>query len=53
MSDSFKQSALQSIRNFYSKRLNTDLQTFKTFTYQKIDLLFNNILNIPVNNTVT
>ena len=53
MSDSFKQSALQNIRTFYSKRLNTDLQIFKNFTYQKIDLLFNNILNIPINNTVT
>lgn len=53
MSDSFKQLSLQNIKIFYAKRLNADLQTFRTFTYQKIDLLFNNIINIPVNNTVT
>jgi len=52
ISDSFKQSALQSIKSFYAKRLNADLQAFRTFTYQKIDLLFNNII-IPVNNTTT
>lgn len=51
--DSFKQSSLQSIKSFYSKRLNSDLQTFRNFTYQKIDLLFNNIVNVPTNNTVT
>jgi len=56
LSDLFKQKALQSIKTFYSKRLNSDLQLFKTFTYQKIDLLFNNLLNIPVvpvNNSIT
>jgi hypothetical protein len=56
LSDTFKQKALQSIKTFYSKRLNSDLQLFKTFTYQKIDLLFNNLLNIPVvpvNNSIT
>lgn len=51
--DSFKQASLQTIKSFYSKRLNSDLQTFRNFTYQKIDLLFNNIVNIPTNNNVT
>ncbi len=53
MSDVFKQSALQSIKSFYSKRLNSDLQLFRTFTYQKIDSLFNSLLNMPVNNIIT
>jgi len=53
LSDLFKQSALKNIKNFYSKRLNSDLQLFRAFTYQNIDSLFNNLLNIPVNNIIT
>lgn len=53
LSEAFKLLSQQNIKTFYSKRLNSDLQSFRTFTYQKIDSLYNSLLSVPVNNVIT